>query len=78
MMGGKAAAATLLDMRATGDFSKASCAVYQRRWLSAYGHDFPMSTKFAELIYRCARTRRSTQALVPRASAACAAGAART
>jgi hypothetical protein len=53
MMGGQAAADTLLDMRSTGDFSKASTAVYQRRWMAKYGHDFPMSTKFAELIYRC-------------------------
>ncbi len=52
MMGGKAAADTLLDMRSTGDFSAASCAQYQRRWMNAFGHDFPMSTKFAELIYR--------------------------
>lgn len=36
-----------------GDYSKASTAQYQRRWMKAYGHDFPMSTKFAELIYRC-------------------------
>lgn len=52
MMGGKAAAETLLDMRSTGDYSKASTVVYQRRWMKAFGHDFPMSTKFAELIYR--------------------------
>jgi hypothetical protein len=52
MMGGQAAADTLLDMRSTGDFSKASTVVYQRRWMAKYGHDFPMSTKFAELIYR--------------------------
>ncbi len=52
MMGGRAAAETLLDMRATGDFSKASTAQYTRRWMKAFGHDFPMSTKFAELIYR--------------------------
>jgi flavin-dependent dehydrogenase len=52
MMGGQAAADTLLDMRSTGDFSKASTVVYQRRWMAKFGHDFPMSTKFAELIYR--------------------------
>lgn len=54
MMGGRAAAETLVDMRTTGDFSKASTAQYTRRWMKAFGHDFPMSTKFAELIYRCA------------------------
>eukprot|EP00878_Enallax_costatus_P002001 GHUV01002165.1.p1 GENE.GHUV01002165.1~~GHUV01002165.1.p1 ORF type:complete len:505 (+),score=139.44 GHUV01002165.1:44-1516(+) len=52
MMGGKAAAQTLLDMRSTGDYSKASTRQYERRWKELFGHDFPMSTKFAELIYR--------------------------
>jgi hypothetical protein len=36
-----------------GDFSKKSTALYTRRWMKAFGHDFPMSTKFAELVYRC-------------------------
>ena len=49
MMGGKAAAETLLDMRSTGDFSKASCQVYARRWYNAYGHDFFLSQKMAEV-----------------------------
>lgn len=31
MMGGKAAAQTILDMRRTGDFSKQSCKVFERR-----------------------------------------------
>lgn len=53
MMGGRAAASTLLDMRSTGDFSAASTAVYKARWMAAYGHDFPMSTAFAHVIYRC-------------------------
>jgi len=52
MMGGKAAAATILDMRSTGDYSAASCRQYERRWKDAFGHDFPMSIKFAEIIYR--------------------------
>lgn len=42
MQGGKAAAATILEMRATGDFSKQSTKEYQRRWMEAYGHDFNM------------------------------------
>jgi menaquinone-9 beta-reductase len=36
MMGGKAAAQTVLAMRATGDFSKRSCKQYERKcvdWL---------------------------------------------
>lgn len=53
MMGGKAAAETLLDMRITGDFSKQSCRQYERRWVRAYGHDFFLSQKMAELVYRC-------------------------
>lgn len=40
--GGKAAALTILDMRASGDFSKQSTKEYQRRWIEAYGHDFGM------------------------------------
>ncbi len=32
MMGGKAAAQTILDMRRTGDFSKQSCKQYERRY----------------------------------------------
>ena len=40
MQGGKAAAETILDMRATGDFSKQSTKEYQRRWMQAFGHDF--------------------------------------
>lgn len=56
MMGGRAAADTILDMRKTGDFSKASCKQYERRWIRAYGHDFYMSVKMAEMIYRWVRT----------------------
>mmetsp|Transcript_4947 Transcript_4947/g.10643 ORF Transcript_4947/g.10643 Transcript_4947/m.10643 type:complete len:491 (-) Transcript_4947:717-2189(-) len=52
MMGGKAAAETIADMRATGDYSKQSCRQYERRWYHAYGHDFFMSQKMAEVIYR--------------------------
>jgi hypothetical protein len=38
--GGKAAAQTILAMRATGDFSRASTRQYERAWMRAYGHDF--------------------------------------
>ena len=27
-------------MRAAGNFSKAACSQYERRWMEAYGHDF--------------------------------------
>jgi flavin-dependent dehydrogenase len=52
MMGGKAAAYTILDMRRTGDFSKQSCKQYERRWYKAFGHDFFLSQKMAELVYK--------------------------
>ena len=38
--GGKAAAQTILDMRAAGDYSKASTRVYEQRWMQLFGHDF--------------------------------------
>jgi flavin-dependent dehydrogenase len=52
MMGGKAAAATLLEMRAAGDFSAANTARYERRWVEDFGHDFGWSSAFANLVYR--------------------------
>lgn len=39
MMGGKAAALTILDMRRTGDFSKQSCKQYERRWVLRGGDE---------------------------------------
>lgn len=53
MMGGKAAAESLLAMRRTGDFSKASTKQYEAKWKKLYGHDFWMSKAFAEVVYRC-------------------------
>ncbi|CAL5219487.1 g1326 [Coccomyxa viridis] len=52
MMGGKAAADTILEMRECGDFSAASTRVYQQRWMQLFGHDFAYSKKGAELIYK--------------------------
>jgi flavin-dependent dehydrogenase len=52
MMGGKAAAETVIDMHKTGDFSKQSCKEYARRWYNRYGHDFFMSQKMAEVVWR--------------------------
>ena len=40
--GGKAAAETVLDMRETGNFSRAAAQAYERRWMKAYGHDFEL------------------------------------
>jgi len=42
MMGGKAAAETLLEMKAIGDYSATSTQAYQKRWMKAYGYDFGM------------------------------------
>ena len=55
MMGGKAAAEAVLAMRGTGDFSKASCAQYERKWKALFGHDFYLSQKMADIVYRCVR-----------------------
>lgn len=40
MMGGKAAAETLIEMKKTGDYSKEGTSGYSRRWMKAFGHDF--------------------------------------
>lgn len=40
LQGGKAAAETILDMRASGDFSKLSCRNYEKRWVKDFGYDF--------------------------------------
>eukprot|EP01025_Chloroclados_australasicus_P014356 TRINITY_DN1671_c0_g1_i1.p1 TRINITY_DN1671_c0_g1~~TRINITY_DN1671_c0_g1_i1.p1 ORF type:complete len:510 (-),score=63.81 TRINITY_DN1671_c0_g1_i1:358-1845(-) len=52
IMGGKAAAETLVLCRSTGDFTKASLKQYRDKWMKAYGHDFGMSTAFASALYR--------------------------
>jgi hypothetical protein len=39
-------------MREAGDYSAANTVRYQRRWVELYGHDFGLSTAFANLIYR--------------------------
>lgn len=52
MMGGKAAALTMIDMVKTGDFSAQSCRAYERRYMKAYGHDFFLSQKMADVVYR--------------------------
>lgn len=40
LQGGKAAAETAISMQATGDYSSASTAQYERRWNQLYGYDF--------------------------------------
>lgn len=41
VQGGKAAAETAVNMQSTGDFSAASTAEYERKWIHLYGYDFP-------------------------------------
>ena len=42
MMGGKAAAETLLEMKDSGDYSAEATRMYYHKWMKAYGHDFGM------------------------------------
>jgi len=44
MMGGKAAAKTLLEMKKSGDYSLNTTRNYHKRWMQAFGHDFGMVT----------------------------------
>lgn len=53
IQGGKIAASVLADMRANGDYSAASCSVWQARWYAAFGHDFKLSQQAAVLIWKC-------------------------
>jgi geranylgeranyl reductase family protein len=52
IQGGKAAAETLLEMRAGGDFSANSTRVYEDRVWNLFVRDFELSTKGAALIYK--------------------------
>lgn len=52
MMSGKAAAEVLLACGKAGDYSKRSTRLYHQRWMELFGHDFKLSQKGAELIWR--------------------------
>lgn len=52
MMGGKAAAESILKARAAGNFSSVAMKKYEEAWMERYGHDFYWSQAFAETIYR--------------------------
>ncbi|KAL4422636.1 hypothetical protein ABPG75_008833 [Micractinium tetrahymenae] len=52
MMAGKAAAEVLLACRQAGDYSRRSTRLYQQRWMELFGHDFKLSQKGAELIWK--------------------------
>jgi menaquinone-9 beta-reductase len=52
MMGGKCAAEALLELRENGDFSAASTKIFEAKWMALFGHDFKLSEKGAELIWK--------------------------
>lgn len=51
MMGGKAAAQTMIDMVTNGDYSANSTKTWEDRWMALYGHDFTLSAAGAKLVY---------------------------
>jgi len=52
ILGGRAAAETVLAMRKTGDFSKRSTAQYNRKVQKLFAHDFGASVLMAQAVYR--------------------------
>lgn len=52
MMGGKAAAETMLELRSAGDYSSSNTKRYEQRWMKAYGNDFYWSQAFAEAVFK--------------------------
>ena len=53
MLGGRAAAITMLEMMIEGDFSAKSTKVYQDRWMREFGFDFKLSRQMATILYKC-------------------------
>ncbi|KAL4852860.1 Conditioned medium factor receptor 1 [Chlorella vulgaris] len=52
MMAGKVAAETLLACREAGNYSSKNTRLYERAWMDSFGHDFKLSQKGAELIWK--------------------------
>ncbi len=52
MIGGKLAAQRIHEMASNKDFSAEACAVYHKRWMDAFGKDFPASAGGAKLTYK--------------------------
>lgn len=52
ILGGKAAAETLLAMKKTGDYSRRSTAQYNRKVNKLFAHDFFASKLMAQAVYR--------------------------
>lgn len=42
IMGGKAAAETLLEARESGNYGRGALQKYEARWIKLYGHDFAL------------------------------------
>ncbi len=52
MQAGRLAAQTIHEMLASGDLSERACAAYQRRWMAAFGREFPASAMAARVTRR--------------------------
>jgi len=52
MQAGRLAARSIHEMLAEGDLSEHACARYQRRWMAAFGREFPASALAARLTCR--------------------------
>ena len=52
MQAGRIAARAIHEMLAKGDLSKRACSRYQRRWMAAFGREFPASALAARLTGR--------------------------
>ena len=71
ILGGRAAAETVLAMRKTGDFSKRSTAQYNRKVQKLFAHDFGASVLMAQAVYRRAsRVAAGRERTVPVATSA--------
>ncbi len=52
MIAGRIAAETLHELLEKNDLSERACAIYHRRWQTAFGREFPASAMAARLTYR--------------------------
>ena len=63
IMGGKAAAETLLEARESGNFGRCSLQKYEARWIKLYGHDFAL-VRVRNLCYK-EKMKRNTTPCIP-------------
>ena len=53
MLGGKLAAATIVEMFQQGNFgAQHGGKLYHKRWMQAFGHDFPLSSAAGKVVFR--------------------------